>query len=254
VTILFRADVDAQGGAYATGVLVLITSAALAVTIACWEKPARWPFLFISLLFIYTTAMNIYERPEGIKIASFFVGAMVGTSLISRAMRSTELRITGIHLDETARALLAEDEDQIIHVAARKPGDNREESLARSDRKIRFAHNLPDNERVYFFEVERNDASAFEETLHVRGERIGKYNILRAESPVVANAIAALLIHLERENGKLPHGYFTWSEGNPMGNLLRFIFLGEGDVAPTTHEVLRRAIPDSQHRPCVHVS
>ena len=70
VTIIFRADVDAQGGAYATGVLVLMTSAAVAVTIAIRRRGQNWiPYLLIALIFIYTTIQNIHERPEGIKIA-----------------------------------------------------------------------------------------------------------------------------------------------------------------------------------------
>jgi len=71
---------------------------------------------------------------------------------------------------------------------------------------------------------------------------------------VVPNAIAALLIHLADATGKIPHAYFKWTEGNPIGNLLRFLMLGEGDVAPITHEVLRRAIPDRKRRPVIHVS
>jgi hypothetical protein len=107
---------------------------------------------------------------------------------------------------------------------------------------------------VYFLEVDRGDASEFESKLRVTGERIGRHSVFHATSPVVANAIAAMLIHLEQTTGKVPHGYFSWTEGNPIGNLFRFLILGEGDVAPLAHEVLRRAIPDPRHRPVIHVS
>ncbi|MCU1233948.1 MAG: putative amino acid transporter [Candidatus Solibacter sp.] len=255
VTLLFHASVDAQGGAYATGVLVLITSAATAVTISVWNTPQRWPFLTIALVFVYTTALNIYERPEGIKIASFFIGAMVLTSVISRALRSTELRICAVTFDDRARELLDEDEDQVFRIIARRPRPvETEAALDEADRVIRNNHCLELNDRVYFLEVDRGDASEFEDTLHVTGERIGRHAVLHARSPVVANAIAALLIELEKKAGKVPHGYFQWTEGNPVGNLLRFLILGEGDVAPITHEVLRRAIPDPAHRPVIHVS
>ena len=83
------------------------------------------------------------------------------------------------------------------------------------------------------------------------GDLLGAAEASHAE---VANAIAAFLLYLERSTGKLPHVYFHWTEGNPMGNLLRFMVLGEGDVAPLVHEVLRRTVADPRHRPVVHVS
>jgi hypothetical protein len=169
-------------------------------------------------------------------------------------MRSTELRITSVDLDATAQELLAEDEDQIIRIIARKAIEGTERDLDRVDQSIRSAHNLDPHERLYFLELELGDASEFEDTLKITGERIGKHAVLRGRSPVVANAIAATLIHLEQTTGRNPHGYFQWTEGNPVGNLFRFLFLGEGDAAPLTHEVIRRAIPDEKHRPCVHVS
>jgi hypothetical protein len=254
VTLLFRANVDAQGGAYATGVLVLITSAAVAVTIANWKGKAKLPFLLIALTFGYTTALNIYERPEGIKISFIFIASIVFTSLLSRAMRSTELRVTSVELDPTASALLDEDEDQVIRLVARKPQHDTEDALALADRRLRVSHGLAPDERVYFLELEQGDASEFADCICFNGERVGKYAVLRAKTPAVANAIAALLIYLEGRTGKIPHAYFGWTEGNPVGNLFRFLFFGQGDTAPLTHEVLRRAVPDPKHRPCVHVS
>ncbi len=253
VTLLFRANVDAQGGAYATGVLVLITSAAAAVTISVWKKPLRWPFLLITIVFVYTTGLNVYERPEGLKIASIFITIMLATSILSRALRSTELRVCGIDLDPVAQQLLSEDEDQAIRLVARRPRPETVADLDAAETVIRDLHGLSPCERVYFFELERSDASEFEETLHVTGERVGRHSILRASSPVVANAIAALLIHLEETTGRVPHAYFHWHEGNPVLNLFRFLFLGEGDAAPITHEVLRRAVPNPARRPVVHV-
>ncbi len=105
VTILFKADVDAQGGAYATGVLALMTSAAIAVTLSARRRGqnVQWLFMVISLVFIYTTVVNIVEQPEGIKIAFVFIVAIVASSLFSRVWRSTELRVDRIELDDQAR-------------------------------------------------------------------------------------------------------------------------------------------------------
>ena len=254
VTLLFHADVDAQGGAYATGVLVLISSASIAVTLSVWRSRLRWPFLFIALAFGYTTVLNVYERPEGLKISSVFILTIITTSLISRALRSTELRITSVELEPSAEALIREDEDQIIRLVARKPRAETEEELAEADRRLRYAHGIDTNERIYFLEILPGDASEFSDCLFVGGDRIGAFSVLRARSPAVANAIAAILIFLQKRTGHAPHVYFGWTEGNPIGNLFRFLFFGQGDTAPLTHEVLRRAIPESSDRPCVHVS
>jgi hypothetical protein len=160
-----------------------------------------------------------HERPEGTKIAGFFIVAMVVTSLISRAMRATELRITGVEMDAAATAMLDEDEDRVIRLIARRPRVETEADLDAADRNIRFYHHLSPEERVYFLEVERGDASEFDCTLRVTGARIGKHTILRASSPVVANAIAAVLMHVEKITGRVPHGYFSWTEGNPALSL-----------------------------------
>jgi hypothetical protein len=63
-----------------------------------------------------------------------------------------------------------------------------------------------------------------------------------------------LLIQLKQMTGGIPQVYFHWTDVDPVINLMRFVFLGEGDTAPLTHEILRRAIKDPAQRPIVHVS
>jgi hypothetical protein len=254
VTLLFRADVDQQGGAYATGVLVLMTSAAIAVTLAMRKKRQSWlPYFVIALIFVYTTLQNIHERPEGIKIASFFIFTIIAASLVSRVWRSTELRVEQIELDDQARQFIKDAAKGTIRIIAnrRDKGDADEYHFKETEK--RNSNHIPDGEPILFFEVTPGDASEFSGTLHVRGEAVDGYRILRTESAAVPNAIAAFLLYLRDEMGKLPHVYFGWSEGNPISYLLKFIAFGEGDTAPVTHEVLRKAERDSNRRPIVHV-
>jgi hypothetical protein len=254
ITWVFRANVDAQGGAYATGVLVLITSAACAVTLAAWKSQARWPYLAVTAIFVYTTMMNICERPEGLKISCMFIGTILIVSFTSRATRSTELRILGVDLDPVANEIIRSGGDQSLRFISRRPKPTASGDLDRIDALVRRVHGLPNDAKVIFFEVELTDASEFAEQLKVRGERMNNHCILRARSPIVANSIAALLIHIEELSGCVPHIYFKWKEGNPVANIFGFLFLGEGDTAPLTHEVLRKAVRDVSRRPIVHVS
>jgi hypothetical protein len=254
VTLAFHANVDAQGGAYATGVLVLMSSAAVAVTIFFWRSWRGWAFLLVALVFLYTTVSNIIQRPEGIKIASIFIGVMIGSSLVSRALRSTELRAEEVVLDDATKEFLSEDRDGVIRILAHNSINQSVEEYDQKDAFARVAHNLKPREQLLFLEIKRVDASEFESCLSVEGVRVGKHKVLRSSSPAVPNAIAAILIHVRDVTGKVPHVYFSWTEGNPVAHMFRFIFLGEGDVAPVTHEVLRRSVKDENQRPFVHVT
>lgn len=254
VTIIFQADVDAQGGAYATGVLVLMCSAAIAVTLSVWKKGAiRWAFIAISLVFAYTTVTNIIERPEGIKIASFFIGAIIFSSFVSRVMRSTELRVDKIELDEAAEKFLEEASRGELRIIAnrRQAGDALEYQL--KEKEQREDNHIPKDDPVVFLEVKVCDASDFSDVMKIKGCDIDGYKVLRAESAAVPNAIAAFLLYLRNKFGKLPHAYFGWSEGNPLAYMFKYIAFGEGDTAPVTREVLRQAEEDPEQRPTIHV-
>ncbi|MEV0238012.1 amino acid transporter [Nonomuraea sp. NPDC050786] len=255
ITIIFDADVDAQGGAYATGVLVLMLSAAVAVTLSAWKKRqqvATAAFALISAVLGYTLVDNVIERPDGVKIASFFIAAIIVTSLISRATRSTELRVTEVHLDPLAEEFVNEACGE-IHVIANEPNVRDQAEYNDKLRETWQTHRLRSSEPVLFVEVSVPDASEFETELRVKGEERYGHKILTIESSAVPNTLAALLLYMRDRTAGVPHIYFHWAEGNPVVAMLRYLVFGGGDVPPLTREVLRQAEPDPERRPHVHV-
>jgi hypothetical protein len=257
VTWIFNADVDAQGGAYATGVLVLISSAAIAVTIAARKAGQRnWTIGFgvISAVFLYTTVVNVIERPDGVKIGACFIAGIILVSLLSRLARAFELRVTSVELDDMAERFVRDIASRKIRFIANEP-DRRDVAEYRDKaQQIRADNDLAESDDFVFVEVTVLDASEFEAGLTVRGEVLhGRYRVLRLESSSIPNALAALLLHVRDATGQRPHMYFEWTEGNPFAQFLRFFLFGQGEVAPVTREVLREAEPDRNRRPKVHV-
>jgi hypothetical protein len=256
VTWIFDADVDAQGGAYATGVLVLISSAAIAVTIAAREAGQRkWfiGFAVISAVFLYTTVVNVIERPDGVKIGACFIAGIILISLLSRLLRAFELRVTSVTLDPMAERFVRDIASRKIRFIANEP-DRRDKAEYRDKvEQIRTDNDIPGQEDFVFVEVTVTDPSEFEAGLTVRGEVMhNRYRVLTLESASIPNALAALLLHVRDTTDCIPHMYFEWTEGNPFTNFLRFFLFGQGEVAPVTREVLREAEPEPARRPRVH--
>ena len=257
VTLYFQADVDAQGGAYATGVLVLMLSASLAATLAVRRRGRRkltWAFGAITVVFAYTLVTNVVERPDGVKIASLFILAIIVVSLVSRVRRSFELRASRVRFDPMARKLLRETvRDGVVRIIANEPHARDRDEYDEKELDQRYANHIPSADPVLFLEVTLNDTSDFTTDLEVVGERRYGHRVLKVSSPAVANTIAAVLMYIRDETGALPHIYFNWTEGNPVVHLAKFLILGEGEIAPVTREVLRRAEKDVERRPAVHV-
>lgn len=257
ITWIFDADVDAQGGAYATGVLVLMTSAAIAVTIAARRAAQRKrtiAFGVVTAVFVYTTVDNVIERPDGLKIGLCFIAAIVLVSLLSRIGRVFELRATEVDLDATAQIFVRDCARRTIRLVANEADDRDAQEYADKIEQIRRDNDLPQDPDVIFVEVTIVDPSDFEGGVNARGEVLhGRYRVITVESSSVPNALAALTLHVRDVSGVVPHIYFEWTEGNPVLQLLRFLLFGQGEVAPVTREVLRRAEPDRERRPHVHV-
>jgi hypothetical protein len=259
ITIVFEANVDAQGGAYATGVLVLITSASVAVFLSARHKKQRKRaigFGAVVAVFAYTTVLNVIERPEGVRIAALFIVGVLLVSVLSRVRRSFQLRATSVSLDDAALSFVQEDADEYgaVRIVANEPDDGSRLEYKTKLADERKASGIPMRSPIIFLEVYPDDSSNFEEDLEVHGHSLHGYRVLKVRSGNVPNTIATILLEIRDVTGVVPDIYFEWTEAPPLRNLVRYLITGVGEVAPVTREVLRRAESDRGRRPDVHVS
>lgn len=258
ITIGFNANVNAQAGAYATGILAMMVSGAIAVTISAIRKKQRVPavgFTVLTVVMLYALAANVIEKPDGIAISAFFILGIVAVSLVSRVSRTTELRVDRIEFDETARRFITDtlDFDGRINLIANRPQARDAAEYVGKEAVQRENNPVPGTADVMFLEIDITDPSEFSEVLEVRGVEVDGHRVLRAESPAAPNAIAAILLALRDATGVRPHAYFEWSEGNPLAHLMRYLLLGRGDTAPVVREIIRENEPAPDRRPGIHV-
>ena len=266
VTWIFKADVSSQGGAYATGVLMLMTSAAAGSFVDLYRRTKGMTgsarvrrlttlvaFGIISLVFIYTTCANIVERPDGILIASVFISCVLSISLISRISRSGELRLHEFRFRSEADRMLWTDlcaEPGFRVLVPHRPGVR---ALSDKEQEVRRKHRIPGSIPLLFLEVHPGDTSEFHNTpvISVRQES-GRF-ILEARQVVsVPHTIAQIAIELGKQGHPLDV-IFGWSIGNSLWLAVEYVLFGQGDVPNNVVDLLERAIPDPEKRPVVLV-
>ncbi len=259
VTWLFNADVESQGGAYATGVLMLMSSASIATAIDVsrqksgpWFARLSWPSILVAAVFVYTTTAVIIEKPEGMKIASFFIAAIVAASFLSRLLRSTELRIDHFAFSNAESQMLWESLKylEIPVLVPHRPGRR---DLIEKEADIRCVHRLEPGTPIVYLEAIPGDASEFLHTPHMEVISQEERFILRVtKCHSVAHVVAAVGLELAREGNPLEI-HFGWSDEMPIAANVRFLLFGEGNVPWMVRELIRKAQHDSRLQPRIVV-
>ena len=255
VTWMFHADVEEQGAAYATGVLVLMSSAGIATVIdkarkrkGAWYAKVSLPFLIVAAVFVYTTVAVMIEKPDGMKIASFFIASIVVASFISRLLRSTELRLSHFEFANAESQMIWESLKylEIPVLVPHRPGNR---DLIDKEADIRRVHRLEPSTPIVYIEAIPGDASEFLHTPYMEVFSQEERFILRAtKCHSVAHVIAAVGLELAKQ-GHPPEIHFGWSDEMPLAANIKFVLFGEGNVPWMVRELIRKAQPDPRFQP-----
>jgi hypothetical protein len=251
VTLVFSADVEAQSGAYATGVLVLILSAAVAATLAL-RRERRWGLAIyagiVSLVFAYTLAENCLGRPDGLIIGSIFTLLLMVASGLSRSIRSAEFRIPQGYFSDIESWRMGPElrgkKVQLVPIRSSSPD-------ARRKKKAEIAEHYRVVGPFLFLHVNLLDnRSEFQSPLEVTLQKEGDDYIADVYgATAVANTIAFVSEAID------PISIFLGlTRRDLMGQAVRYLMFGEGETGLMVYKVLLRYwhwTPEEDVRPII---
>lgn len=264
VTIVFDASVEAQGGAYATGVLVLMLSASVAVALAVWRERVDRPrrrlgrtiraggaslfFWIVSVVFAYTLVDNVIERTDGVIIATVFIVTILILSAVSRYLRSTELRVERMSFyDEESRTLWPIIRNKRVYLVPLKSGDARARESKR--REIQKYYKVPGPFAfVHVYLLDNRSEFLAPLQLKIR-DHDGDFTLEIHGAIAVANSLAYLSEQID------PIGLFLGlTRQNLMAQSLKYLLWGEGEVGLSVYAILIRYwewTPEEDVRPLI---
>jgi hypothetical protein len=251
VTLIFQADVEAQSGAYATGVLVLILSAALAATLALWREHKRGMASYtgiICVVFVYTLADNCLERPDGLIIGSIFTLLLMLASGLSRSIRSVEFRIPhGYFADVESSRMGPELRGRKVHLVPIKSSSPE----ARNRKREEIARHYSVRGSFLFLHVNLLDnRSEFSAPLEVTLRKEGGDYVGEVHGAVaIANTIAYISEAID------PISIFIGlTRQDLMSQAVRYLLFGEGETGLMVYTILLRYwdwTPEEDVRPLI---
>jgi hypothetical protein len=261
VVLYYKADLDAQRGAYLTSVLAVFAFAALTAVIDVrqkrmrlgWGKVFRVSPLFVLALVVFAgSGLFIASlRPTAVVLAGSFVAVILGVSILSRSWRCTELRFAGFVFADRASEyewgrLKASHFPILVPVRGT-------EALKEKEIEIRTRHRIPGTVPVMFLQAELADPSEFTHRARVRIAREdGRFVIHVSRCVSIPHAIAAAALELSSE-GAVPEVHFGWSAENPLTANLHFVLFGHGNVPWMVYTLIRRAKVPEDRKPRVIV-
>ncbi|TMQ33153.1 MAG: amino acid transporter [Planctomycetota bacterium] len=255
VTVIFRASVTAQRGAYAASVLTMITGAAVTAVLDLYRRRRGsrrrripWTFVAISVIFGASAVAAIVANPSGLLIALGFIHAIVISSILSRALRCTELRFMGFEFKD-AQSQFLWDSLKYLEFPVLIPHRPGLQSLDAREKAIRERHHLAAEVPVVFVEAHLGDASDFYHRPHMEIiEEEGRFIIRVARCASIPHVIAAIALELSKV-GKPPEIHFGWSNERPIEANVNFLLFGQGNIPWMVRDLIRRAEPDAARQP-----